>query len=119
MPDYKHATPTNERLLAHETSGRRDCVGGGAAGARVVGLVATTLVLEIASAGGTVAGAFRHQHGKAACDQPAGQRTVFRLRHLRTTQHVLRGGMRNHRQRKRPVAGRTKQQGVRRGIDRR
>ena len=59
---------------------------------------------------------FRHQHGIASRDQPARQCAVFGLRHLRAAQRVLRRSMRDQRQRKRPLARRTKQQRVRRDV---
>jgi hypothetical protein len=114
MPDHDHAVRPDEGLLAHKARGRRDLVGGGAAGSGIVGVVAATLVLEVFPARRTMARTFRHQHGKAAADQPRRQRAVFRLRHLRASQHVLGGGVRDHGQRKRAVAGRAKQDRMRR-----
>ena len=61
-------------LHTGECEVRGDDIGGGAAGARVIGFVAAALVLQIASAGGAMTGAFRHQHGIAARHQPARQR---------------------------------------------
>lgn len=55
----------------------------------------------------------RHQHGKAARDEVGGKRPVFRLRHLRTTQRVLRRGVRDHREPKRTCTRGAKQQGMR------
>jgi hypothetical protein len=92
-----------------------DHIGGRAPGAGILGFVAAALVLDIFSAGRAVARALRHQHGKAARHQPACERAVFRLGHLRATQHVLRRGMRNHREPERSVARRAKQHGMRHG----
>ena len=63
-----------------------------------------------------MAGPFRYQHRKTARHQPRRQRPVFGLRHLRATQHVLRRGMRDHRQPERPFTRRPKQDGMRRGV---
>src|SRR5713101_1594094 len=63
-----------------------------------------------------MAQAFRYQHGKTPRHQPRRQCAVFRLRHLRATQHVLRRGVRDHGQPKRPLAEGAKQQRVRRGV---
>jgi hypothetical protein len=87
---------------------------GGAARARIIRDIAAALILLISSAGSAVSQPFRHQHGKAARDQKGGQRTVFRLRHLRATEHILRRRMHNHREQKRPGAIRAEQHSVRR-----
>ncbi len=85
---------------------KRDLLSCRAARTYVVGFVAAALLLEVAAAGRAVAEPLRHQHGKAARDQERRQRAVFRLRHLRATQHVLRRGVRDQRQPKRTVSGR-------------
>ena len=59
--------------------------------------------------------AFGDQHGKTARHQPGGERAVFGLRHLRPPHDVLGGGVRDHGQRKRSLAGRPKQYRMRRG----
>jgi len=89
-------------------------VRGGAARARIIRVIAAALILLISSAGSALSQPFRHQHGKAAPDQRGGQRTVFRLRHLRATEHILRRRMHNHRERKGPGAIRAEQHSVRR-----
>ncbi len=63
-----------------------------------------------------MAQAFRHQHRKAPRHQPCRQRAVFGLRHLRTTQDILSGSMRDQRQPKRSVACGAKQHGMRGGV---
>jgi len=58
----------------------------------------------------------RHQHGKAARHQERRQRVIVRLRHLRATQRVLGGRMRDHGEAERPVARRAEQQRMRRPL---
>ena len=94
----------------------RDLAGGGAPRADIVRLIAAALVFEITSSCRAVAQAFRHQHRKAARDQPCRERAILGLRHLRATQLVLRRGVRNHRQPERPIARRTKQKRLRRSV---
>ena len=80
---------------------------------RIFRFVAAALVLDVAAAGRTMAEPFRHQHGKAPRDEKRCECAVFRLRHLRATQDVLRRGMRNDREPKRTGADRAKQERVR------
>ena len=77
--------------------------------------IAAALVLDIFATGGAMAEPFGHQHGKTARDEERGQRGIFRLRRHRAMQNILRRRMRDDGERKRPVAGRAKQQRMRRG----
>jgi hypothetical protein len=113
MADHDRALRPHKWLRAHEVQRRRDFIGRSAARVEIVDLVATALVFQIGPNGRAVARAFRHQHGKAAAHQKRGQRPIFRLRHLRTTQHILRRSMRDHRQPERPLTLRAKQDRVR------
>ncbi len=121
MPEDQGAARPDERLTAQIAQRRLDRVRGRVARTGIIGVIATTLVLEVFAAGGAVAGPLRHQHGIAARHQPCRQRAIFRLRHLRTTRGVLRRVVRDQRQRKRPIAGGAKQQRMGRevGIGRR
>ena len=58
---------------------------------------------------------FGDQHGKTARHQPCRECAVFGLRHLRPSQYVLDGSVRDHGKRKRSLAGRPKQHRMRRG----
>ena len=116
VPDNDRAVLPDEGLPAQIFSAEAIAAAVARPAREIVGFVAAALVLEIASAGRAMAQAFRHQHRKAPRHQPGRQRAVFGLRHLRATQHVLRRGVRDQRQRKRPIAGRAKQHGVRRGV---
>ncbi len=95
VPDDHGAVVPDKGLPAQIVQRRSDRLGGGAPGAGIIRLVATTLVFEIASAGRAMAQAFRHQHRKSPRDQKGRQRTVFALRHLGATQGVLCRGMCN------------------------
>ena len=101
--------------LRSKADGSGDLVRRGAARFGVISLVAAALILEVFSAGRAMARTLRNQHGKTARHQPGGERAVFGLRHLRASQHVLGGGVRDHGKRKRPIAGRPKQHRMRRG----
>ncbi len=109
------ASGADEGLLAQKTRGGGDLIRRDAAGSGVVGLVAAALILEVFSARRTMARTLGDQHGKTARHQPGGERAVFGLRHLRPSQHVLGGGVRDHGERKRSLAGRPKQHRTRRG----
>jgi hypothetical protein len=106
MADDDRALVPNEGLLAHEIQCQINLLRRGAAGADVIGLVAAALVLKMAAACRTMAEAFRHQHREPARDKERGKRAIFRLRHLRATQHVLRRGVRDQGKPERPIAGR-------------
>ncbi len=109
MPENHRPVLPDKGLPAQIIQCRNDRLGGGAPGVRIIGPVAIALLLEIAPTGRAMARALRHQHRKSPRDQKGRQRAVFALRHLRATQRVLRRGMRNQRQPKRPIAGWTKQ----------
>jgi hypothetical protein len=63
-----------------------------------------------------MAEAFRHQHRKNPRDQECRKRPVLRLRHLGATQRVLRRRVRDQGQAERSVAGRAKQQRLRKDV---
>ncbi|MCP1774536.1 hypothetical protein J2R73_010853 [Bradyrhizobium japonicum] len=113
MAEYDDGVLANEILLSQEIQRERNFGGRRATRTRVIRLVAAALVLDIAAAGRTMAEPLRHQHGEAACDQKRDQRAVFRLRHLRPTQHILRRGMCDHRKPERTGADGAKQQRMR------
>ena len=115
MADHDHALGADEGLLAQKAGGGGDLIRRDAARSGVISLVAAALIFEVFSARRAMARTLGDQHGKTARHQPGGERTVFGLRHLRPSQHVLGGGVRDHGKRKRPLAGRPKQHRMRRG----
>ncbi len=115
MADHDHALGADEGLLLQKANRGGDLIGRDAAGFGVISLVAAALIFEIFSARRAMARTLGHQHGKAARDQPGGERAVFGLRHLRPPQHVLGGGVRDHGERKWSLAGRPEQHRMRCG----
>src|SRR5690242_11842349 len=76
MADDDGSVLPNERLLAQKLQRERNLLGGGAARARIVGLVTAALVLQIGPAGGAVTEALGHHDGKAARDEVRRQRAI-------------------------------------------
>ena len=116
MADNDGTVFPDEGLGAQKFQRQCDLIGGSARGMDVVGVVAAALILKVFSACDAMAQAFRHQHRKTPRHQKCRQRTVFRLRHLRATQHILRGRVRDRGEPERTFALRAKQHRVCRDI---